>query len=106
MLLSKVYNNIIKNITFKLNTELLDYTINTRSVQLVENNRDGVLNYSPVSSDDESDNDYAIKQNQDKPITVDSINSKGSLSNVISPINKIELKQEIQDDSHIINING
>ena len=65
LLLSKVYNNVIRDITFKVNTDLLNYKINTRSVQLVENNKNGIINYSPVSSDDElSDSEDSIDKQE------------------------------------------
>ena len=77
-LLSKVYNRIIKSITFKTHTELLKYSITTKSVRLKENSKNGVLHYSPVSSDDE-DNDVK----EDDNLSIDTNSDNNSVRTII-----------------------
>lgn len=66
LLLGKAYNNIISDITFKTDTDLFEYTLVTRSVQLVENQRNGETRYSPMSSDNEGDNVTMMQHEDDE----------------------------------------
>jgi hypothetical protein len=77
-LLSKVYNKIIKSITFKTHTELLKYNITTKSVRLKENIEKGLLHYSPVSSDDE-DND----EKEDDNLSINTNSDNNSVRTII-----------------------
>ena len=55
-LLAKIYSNVIAEIQFDHLSDILHYDIITTDVNLVKNNNiEGVVSYSPVSSDDESD---------------------------------------------------
>ena len=66
LLLGKTYNNIISDITFKTETDLFEYRITTKSVQLLEKQINGQHNYSPISSDDEDSDDENENDNDDK----------------------------------------
>ena len=55
LLLGKAYNNIISDITFKTDTDLFEYKLVTRSVQLLENQKNGETKYSPINSDNEDE---------------------------------------------------
>ena len=69
LLLGKTYNDIIRDITFKTDSDLFNYKITTKSVTIVENQKqNGIQNYSPISSDDEEsiiDDGADIENNND-----------------------------------------
>lgn len=64
LLLGKTFNNVISDITFKTDTEIFDYKITTKSVQLIENMNNGEKQYSPIGSDDEEESKDNNSQNK------------------------------------------
>jgi hypothetical protein len=87
LLLGKSYSNVISDIAFKTDTELLDYKITTKSVKLIENMVNGEKQYSPISSDGEDDNDANDDNESENKIIVDRNDSHITVDNKDGVIN-------------------
>lgn len=76
LLLGKVYSETIKNIDFHNLTDLFEYHIETNNIEMRSNKNllnDDIRSYSPMSSDDEEEQDTHKLEIETPPIDIENI---------------------------------